>query len=592
MRTEKPLEIPAFESLVHMLERRAAAQPDAVALRFLNDGEKDIDAWTYAELAARARGIAARLREVTSPGDRVLLLYPPGLEYIAAFYGCLYAGALAVPAYPPDPSNLARTAPRLHAMIADCGARLAMTTSAIADFARTVFGSEHHDGRPALEWLASDAIPPENEPGLDAGRIGSIAFLQYTSGSTAAPRGVMVSHDNLLENFRAIVTTGAIDVGGTSVTWLPPYHDMGLIGGILSPVYFGGVATLMSPLHFLQRPLRWLQAISDHRGAYSAAPNFAYELCVRKSTPEQRARLDLSSWTTAFNGAEPISAGTLARFVEAFGPRGFRGESFVPCYGLAESTLIVTGKRAGLPNVIDQFSASSLLRGAAVAVDAESPDARVLVSTGEAIAGHQVRVVDPHTRRVCEPAVVGELWVRGPCVAAGYWGRDEESAAVFGARLDGGDEGPHLRTGDLGFARDGQIFVTGRIKDLIIIAGQNHYPQDLERTAEGCHPALRPGTSAAFALDVAGEERAAVVVELDAQADDAAMDAIRSAVVAAVAREHRLSLYAVFVTPRRSVPRTSSGKVQRGACRTALLDGTLEVLAGAEHIRAATVRAR
>ncbi|HEV2852271.1 MAG TPA: amino acid adenylation domain-containing protein [Thermoanaerobaculia bacterium] len=563
-------------TLVEVLRSRAERQGGDLAYTFLLDGERAEAHLTYAELDRRARGLAATLaREGIGGGERVLLLYPPGLDYIAAFFGCLYAGAVAVPAYPP---RSRRPSARLTSIQESAGAKAVLSTTAVLS------GLDRQlPRRPGVLWLAAEGA--ELEKGAEEWRDPrveeeALAFLQYTSGSTAAPKGVMLRHANLLANLEQIRLSFAQTPAERTVIWLPPYHDMGLIGGILTPLYTGNTAVLLSPVSFLQRPLRWLQAISRYRGTTSGGPNFAYDLCVEKIGEQERENLDLSSWTLAFNGAEPVRAATLERFARAFAPCGFRREAFLPCYGLAEGTLLAAVGWRGAGATIGTFEAVELEKHRAVPA-ADPDDARTLVGCGTAPQGARLLVVDPESGVPRAPGEVGEIWIAGPAVAAGYWGLPEATAESFGARTADGD-GPWLRTGDLGFLGPGnELFVTGRSKDLIILRGRNHYPQDIELTVERSHPALRPGCGAAFAVEPpegAGEERLVIVQEVrreHRQEDPAeAVAAIRRA----VADEHEAQVHAVVLLRPATIPKTTSGKIQRAACRARYLDGTLEAL--------------
>ena len=573
-------------TLVALLRARAETMPDAPLFTFL-DSDGPETHLTPGALDTRARGIAARLQAVGAIGERVLLLYPPGLEYIAAFFGCLYAGAVAVPAYPPNPARLDRTLPRLRTMATNAGARLALTNALIRSLAGAVFELAPDLG--ALRWLATDGGGEDpdawREPPLSGD---TLAFLQYTSGSTGAPRGVMLSHTNLLANLALIHAAFEIRPDDVGCSWLPPYHDMGLIGGILEPIYAGVPCVLMSPVTFLQRPLRWLQAIADYGATVSGGPNFAYDLAMRKATPEQIAGLDLSRWTLAFNGAEPVRAETIERFSAAFAPAGFRREAFYPCYGLAEAALIVTGGRRAAPPAVRTFTGAALDAGQAADAAPDAPGARRLVGCGHIRAGQRLLIANPDTGEPCLDGQVGEVWAAGPSVAGGYWARPEDTERTFAARTAAGD-GPFLRTGDLGFLRDGELFVTGRLKDLIIIDGRNHYPQDIEQTVETCHPALRPGCSAAFSIEQGGAERLVVAAEVErsfltaqrrgANGDpDTEHQAVVAAIRRAVADAHDLRVHAVALLKTGTIPKTSSGKIQRHACRAGFLDGSLETL--------------
>nr|BDT34120.1 LLM class flavin-dependent oxidoreductase [Myxococcus sp. MH1] len=569
-----------FHHLVDLLCHRAGTQGDALLYRFLETGDVDgpVEEWSYARLDARARALGALLRASGSPGDRALLLYPPGMEFVAGFMGCLYAGVVAVPCYPPDPTRLERTLPRLRAIAQDCGARYVLTTSFILEMSE-LFKPQAPE-LAALQWLASDAVPESmaadwRRPELTGG---TTAFLQYTSGSTGNPKGVMVSHANILHN-EALITRGfGLEASRSSgMGWLPMFHDMGLIGKVLQPLYLGFPCTLMSPISFLQRPLRWLEAISHFQATCSGGPNFAYDLCVRKATDEDRAKLKLGSWELAFNGAEPVRRETLERFAEAFAPCGFKRTAFYPCYGLAEATLIVTGGTQGEAFVHGDFSADALEQGRAAAPESGDTRARTLVGSGVSAVDQEVLIVQPETRERLGANQVGEVWVRGPSVATGYWERPEETAHAFDARLASG-EGPFLRTGDLAFLSEaGQLFVTGRLKDLLIIRGRNLYPQDLELETERAHRAIRAGCCAAFSVEVEGEERLVVAAEVDVR-DGFDASIVVAAVRKALAEQHAVHAHAVVLLQARSIPKTSSGKIQRRATKAAWLAGELEIV--------------
>ncbi len=530
-----------------LLRLRAAEQADREAYLFLGDGEAETERLTWGELDGRARAIAAALRETVPPGGRALLLYPPGLEFVAAFFGCLYAGVVAVPAYPPRLND--RSQSRLRSIARDAEPRAALTTSSIAAAAGVI--SERVPELACSRWIATDALASGGVTDFPEPDPSSIAFLQYTSGSTAEPKGVMVTHANLAHNERMIGEAFGMDEESVVVGWLPVYHDMGLIGNVLQPLHAGARCVLMPPVSFLQRPRRWLEAIHRYRGTTSGGPNFAYELCLRKASPEG---LDLSSWRLAFNGAEPVRASTLERFAEVFAPAGFRREAFYPCYGLAEATLFVSGGDPGQ------------------AARIEPPR----VGNGHAWMDQRIVIADPETREELPPGAEGEIWIAGPSVAAGYWRNPEATERDFRACLADGD-GPFLRTGDLGVL-EGELFVTGRIKDLIILRGRNHYPQDVELTAERSHPDIHPGGGAAFSVEIAGEERLVLVQEVERHRDQD-LDGVAEAVRRAVAEEHEVQPYEVVLVRSGTVPKTSSGKVQRHAARARYLSGELAVMA-------------
>ncbi|MFB2973192.1 amino acid adenylation domain-containing protein [Aerosakkonema sp. BLCC-F183] len=557
----------------------ALHQPQQRAFTFLQEVEGEETSLTYQEFDRRSRAIASQLQSLGLSGERALLLYPPGLDYLAAFFGCLYAGVVAVPAYPPRNK---RNTPRIKAIASDAQAAIALTTSAIESKVKSLL--EEEIGTKALQWLTTDNLDPNIEdywqkPFIEAN---TLAFLQYTSGSTGEPKGVMVSHGNLLHN--AAVTYRLMEHSPNSkfVSWLPAYHDMGLIGGILQPLYGGFPCILMSPTSFLQRPYRWLQAISHYRGTTSGGPNFAYELCIEKITPEQRQTLDLSSWSVAFNGAEPVRHDTLERFSATFAECGFRREAFYPCYGMAEATLMVSGGIKRFSPTIKSVRSSALECDRAIEVEGENEDIRTFVSCGQSIPDQQIAIVHPEKLTRCLPDEVGEIWVSGPSVAQGYWHRTQETEENFCAyltdcRQDACTTGPFLRTGDLGFWQNGELFVTGRTKDLIIIRGRNLYPTDIELSAERSHPELRSSSGAAFAVEIGNEEQLVVVQELQFRSKANVAEVI-AAIRKAVSEEHEVQVYAVVLIKAGSIPKTSSGKIQRRACRSEFLAGKLDVL--------------
>lgn len=556
-------------NLVEALQERAQRFPEHRALTFLVDGETEQVTWTYADLDQRARQVAQFLRERTVPGDRAVLVFPPSLDYIAAFYGCLYAGVIAVPTYM---ARLNRSSSRILTVIQDSSAAVALTNARVLeDLPENISAAV----RNPKGWYSIEETETVSGERYSVPNIGpeAIAFLQYTSGSTATPRGVMVSHGNLLHNFSVISEKFGVHAGTRGMIWLPPYHDMGLIGGILHPMHVGIPVVLMPPLPFIQRPYRWLKAISDHKSTASGGPNFAYDLCVERITPEQRATLDLSSWEVAFNGAEPIRSETLERFASTFAECGFRREAFYPCYGMAESTLMVTGAKCQHGAVIKSFDSTSLERNRAMELGRSDENAKALVSSGTPTADQKVFVVDPETGVPVNDGAVGEIWVSGPSIATGYWNKPEETDATFGGKIEG-VEGTFLRTGDLGFVHDGELFVTGRKKDLIIVRGTNYYPQDIEATVGECHDALRGGRGAAFSVQKDGDETLVIVHEVTTR-DSSQLDEVITDVTRSVAQEHELRVSTIVLVGQHRVPKTSSGKIQRRLCRQQYLDNEL-----------------
>jgi acyl-CoA synthetase (AMP-forming)/AMP-acid ligase II/acyl carrier protein len=566
-------------TLVELLQLRAAETGSGCEYGFLKE-DGTLATWTVADIERRAMAIAAVLQVACQPGDRVLLVYPPGIEFVPAFLGCMCAGVLPVPATYPKPR---RPMPRLTSISQDSGAAVVLTTSATLD---TLELSRTSPELQALDWLATDAIADEQASRWKpfSPDPSDLAFLQYTSGSTSDPKGVMVTHANLMHNLAVI--TRAFDVDRlhedgaerTSVWWLPAYHDMGLIGGILGALYAGGRLVMMSPATFLKRPMLWLKAMSDFKATVSGAPNFAYDMCVAKTTLEDRKELDLSRWRLAFCGAEPVRAETLRRFAEAFAPCGFRETSFYPCYGLAEATLLATGGDGPAAPVVRSVCADSLgchqIQEVAGRHDAST---REFVGCGRPWLGQEVLIVDSDSRLPVSGDRVGEIWLRGPSIARGYWNRREETAAEFEATRSDDPTCRYLRTGDLGFFRGDQLFVTGRVKEVIIVRGRNLYPQDIEMTVGRCHAALDGGAGAAFSIEVDGTEQLVVVHEIDRQYRGEFEEIIR-AVRQSVVHEHELDPHAVVLIRQVSLPRTTSGKIQRNLCRRQYLAAELNVV--------------
>lgn len=560
-----------FAGLIEVLEEHVARGPDRPFARFLDGGDVDRPgvAWDYGALWARTAAVAARLHDRIQPGDRVLLMLPQGLDYIAAFYGCLAAGAIAVPAYPPDPSQLQRTLPRVLSIAGDARPTIGLTTAAFVPLARAL--GQQSAELSAVEWMGADALS-EAPSRWRPRRAGAEqpAFLQYTSGSTRAPKGVVVTHGNLVANMAMIQREFRQD-RATVVSWLPMFHDMGLIGMVLAPVWTGSRTIYLSPVDFLRQPARWLQAITlaGREGeVVSGGPDFAYALCTRKLSDEQRAELDLAPWRLAFSGAEPVRAHTLAAFTDRFAPVGFKRASFFPTYGLAEATLMASGGPSEEPPVVGAFDAEGLARSTV------ADGARPVVACGRDASDSELLVVDPGRCRATDG--VGEIWIRGPHVAAGYWQQPDETEATFGARLDDG-RGPFLRTGDLGFSRGGQLYVLGRLGDRMVIRGRNVHPEDVEVTVEAVDPSIRPGCAVAFAVEEGGEARMVVLAER-VGSDDPAPLAAR--VVGAVSTAHGVRPWRVEFVDARSLPKTSSGKRMRRAVRRAWLAGELAVHEG------------
>jgi amino acid adenylation domain-containing protein len=544
---------PQLDSFARVLACTAAEGGERTAYSYLGDGDCETGSLTYRELHNRALGIARELGARGLKGERALLLFQSGLDFISAFFGCLYAGTIPVPSqYPARPRHL----PRVAGIVADCAPQVLLTEASSVPRLEELIRRSAFPGLSALQRLATDVIElEEREEWRPLRPLPEIAFLQYTSGSTAEPKGVVVTHSNLLHNQEMIRQAFGQDGSSVVAGWLPLYHDMGLIGNVLQPLYVGAHCILMPPAAFLQKPLRWLAAVSRYRATTSGGPNFAYDLCVRRIAEEDLADLDLATWRVAFNGAEPVRAETMAAFSRKFASCNFRSEAFYPCYGLAEATLFVTG---GAP-VIRRVSRTALEEGRVCVDTDEAVPAAVLVGCGRSWGDEQVRIFNPETGVECRPDQIGEIWITGSNVTQGYWNRESECC-------------PTLRTGDLGFILEGNLYVTGRLKDLIIVRGRNLYPQDLELTAGQSHVDLEPGAGAAFSIESDGQEELVIVHELR-RGSDAPADEISAAIRQSIAAEYEVSVCDVVLLKPGELPRTTSGKVRRAFCRAQYLAG-------------------
>jgi len=561
-------------SLVDVFRQRAAEQPDRTAFTFLPADENlSPQSRTYAELDQQARAIAVQLSQHTQPGDRALLMYDAGLDYVAALAGCFYAGVVAVPVLSPDPLRVSRTLPRLEAIVRDAQARILLGTSVDLNWASAMLGTIPDLG----QLVPSDQIDPSLAHQWRAPQVDrdTPAFLQYTSGSTGMPKGVLVRHGKVLANLDQMEQLLDVD-DAIACTWLPAYHDMGLVGGVLQCWYSGRHNVLLSPLSFFQHPLRWLRAVSDYRATTIAAPDFAYDLCVRKIKPEDRGTLDLSSLRIALSGAEPVRAATIARFLDAFTSCGVRRDVFRPCYGMAEATLLITSSRRETGAVVRSFSMRELSQHRAVTTAPQQDGAQQLVSSGRPPENLRVLAVDPQSCRPLPEGQVGEIWAAGPNVAGEYWNQPAATTETFHAVTAEG-EGPFLRTGDLGFFHQGELFISGRLKDLIIIRGRNYYPQDIEQSIEASHPSIKPFAAVAFSLEAEGREQLVLVQEVT-RPNKTDLEEVARCVRRAVFDAHELSVDRVILVRGGSIPKTSSGKLQRRDCQDRYLRGELDVL--------------
>lgn len=578
-------------TIVDVLLDKATIVPHQTAYTFLADGENESGSCTYQKLDLQARAIAVQLLTKVKPGDRALLVYPynAGIEFIAAFMGCLYAGVVAVTDYP---RQHIKSLSQYQDRIVDCQASIVLTTHEFADRVKgqLIAHPTMTLKLKNLSWMESDRVdlgladswqPPKIE-------ANTLAFLQYTSGSTGQPKGVMVTHGNVLHNSEVIYKSFGHHDQTKILMWLPMFHDMGLIGGVMQPLFAGLPAVLMSPIALAQNPFLWLQALSKYQITTSGGPNFAYDLLCQKITDEQRASLDLSHWEVAFTGAEPVRAETLGKFSQLYEPCGFKKEAFYPCYGMAEATLFITGIDAAEYPTITYLDQTALTEDKVVVLTSEQPNAKAVVSCGHTWLGDEVIIVNPETKIQCEgdgasaPSTkrIGEIWVAGAGIGAGYYQREEQTEATFQATLADNPNKTYLRTGDLGFIKDGELYITGRIKDMMILWGRNHYPQHIEETVADCHPALRPNHGAAFSVDVGGEEQLVIAHEIN-RTDLRTLNAeeVIGAIRLAVGEQNMANVFAVALLKTGSIPKTSSGKIQRKACQTMFLDGSLNSIA-------------
>ncbi|MDB9468877.1 fatty acyl-AMP ligase [Dolichospermum circinale CS-1225] len=563
-------------NLISILNQRANQTPNQLAYIFLKNRENQAQNITYQQLSQNSKNIAIKLQSLIPEGSRALLLYPQGLEFINAFLGCLYAGIIAVPAYPPKRNQKMS---RLAAIIKDAEPQIILTTSSILESIKEKL-TDIVDSS-AVQWLATDNLNNEEELSYIFPNISndSLAFLQYTSGSTGTPKGVMISHGNIVHNSASIQKAFELTKKSVSVTWLPSFHDMGLIDGIIQPLYTGFLGVILPPESFLQRPILWLQAITKYRATHSGGPNLGYELCVEKISLEEQKNLDLSSWVSAYSGAEPIRRRTLENFITKFQSSGFQSQYFYPCYGMAEATLMITGGNIEDEPVYLNVQSELLENKIVLKADVERDNYQQMVGCGHTWLDTEIRIVDPETCTQCADNQVGEIWVSGSSIAQGYWHQPEKTIETFQAKLVDMGERNFLRTGDLGFIQNGELFITGRMKDVIIIWGRNHYPQDIEYSVQQSHKALSLDCGAAFTVEVNHQEKLVIVQEVErTYLRKLAVDEIVSAIRETVALNHGLQVYAILLIKPASIPKTSSGKIQRHACRHAFLTKTLVIV--------------
>lgn len=572
-----------YTSLVELLQEKAIANSQKIAYRFLQNGTTEAGCLTYEELNLQAKAIAFELQSLVSPGSRALLVYSydAGLEFVAAFMGCLYAGVIAVTTTPPNHGkDLAKLAQR----IISSEAEIILTTEDLIQAVKGKLGTNlgllkqfKH-----IKWFTTNNldIALANNWKQPIIKADTLAFLQYTSGSTGNPKGVMVTHENILHN-QEMIRQGFAHTDSTIVVgWLPLFHDMGLIGNVLQPLYLGTESILMSPVSLAQQPFEWLKAITRYRATTSGGPNFGYDLLCLKATPEKLVELDLSSWSVAFSGAETVRAETIERFSHIFANCGFKKSAFYPCYGMAETTLFITGGLKTEKPVIKYVDSASLAENKVVEVAPNALGSKAIVSCGKTWLDTEVTIVNPDKLTECDPYNVGEIWVRGSGVSQGYWQQLEETQNTFQVYLADNKERAYLRTGDLGFLADGELYLTGRLKEVMIFWGRYCYPQHIEQTVQESHPALRKNAGAAFAIDREGAERLVIVQEIErTYLRSLNIAEIVAAICQAVGQEHEVEVDAISLIKTGSIPKTSSGKIQRRSCAKQYSEKSLNIIA-------------
>jgi acyl-CoA synthetase (AMP-forming)/AMP-acid ligase II len=559
-------------NIVEILQQRAVSQGEKTAYIFLKDGENQEVRLSYQELDFKAKAIALQLQQLVAQGSRALLVYPygAGLEFITAFFGCLYGGIVAVPCHPPK-NRLTTLEVQSRLESADAEVILTNTGSfnklnlLLSEWGKSTLHCLDTD---KIEWLEKNRTTPEI-------RADTLAFLQYTSGSTGEPKGVMVTHGCLLQNQEMLKQSFGHTADLVGVSWLPLFHDMGLIGNVIQPIYVGGTCIMMSPVNFVQKPIRWLQAISKYRATTSGAPNFAYDLLCDRLSVAEVAQLDLSCWQVAFCGAEPVQTLTVEEFSFKFAPCGFKSEAFYPCYGMAEATLMITGGDRTKPPKIQYLDEIALEQNQVVLGKESQLGTKSFVSAGYPWLDAKISIVDPLTLKVCAPDCIGEIWYSSSSVGKGYWQLKEQTQQTFQASLQGRQ---YLRTGDLGFMNDGELYITGRLNDVLVFWGLNHYPQHLEQTVEQCHLGLKSNSGAAFSVEVEGKPRLVIAQEIErTHRKSIVMEEVVEAIRWQVFQQHFIDIYGIVLLLPGKMPKTSSGKVQRSKCKAMFLDRSLEI---------------
>jgi len=562
---------------IDVIKNRVRANPDHVVFRFLNDGINESESLTYRQLETRSKALGTAMQEYARKGERVLLLFPPGLSYVASLFACFYSGMVAVPAYPPRRN---RSLDRIHTIVEDSGATVSLISRQVFNDIERNFAEDEVLNK--IHWIVYEDVADEKESDWKPQEIlpDDIALLQYTSGSTGHPKGVMISQLNLLYNSEYIRQTFEFDKNSVGVNWLPIFHDMGLIGGVLQAAYLGVLNVGMPPMAFLKNPLNWLKAIEKYKGTTGGGPNFSFDYCIQKTTEEERMSLDLSSVKTFYCGAEPVRKQSMESFPEAFEKSGVAPVQMYPVYGMAETTLIVSGGYQDETPKYLILDAIALQENKVLLADAKNVKTVEFVGCGHSWMETKIEIIDPATFERKAKNEVGEIWVSGPTVAKGYWNKAEENQRTFGAKITSTGEGLFLRTGDLGLFFEDELYITGRLKDLIIIRGVNYYPNDIEITVQNADDSLKQNSGAAIPVTINGEEKLVVVHELERAAlRNIDHNKIISSIRAAISEEHELDVYGIVLIRTGSIPMTSSGKIQRRLTKYGYLNKELNVVA-------------
>lgn len=555
-------------TIVEMLNQRLKQHPDKQIFTFLKNGEQPDGFLTYQMLHDKSKSIAVTLAKKGLKGQRALLLYPQGLEFITALFACFYAGVIAVPAYPPRKNRT----DKIKNILVDCEAKIVLADKKTYQRSEKITPNFFN-----TEWLVTDELEENNADITFIPQPNDIAYLQYTSGSTGSPKGVIISHQNIVANSEFLKVAFELSEEDCCISWLPVFHDMGLIDGIIQPIYSNYPVYLMSPANFTQSPLRWLKALSDYKATRTGGPNFAYELCVQKISEEEMKGLDLSRVKCLYNGAEPVWADTLSRFHEKFSKTGLRKTAFYPCYGMAEATLQITGVKINQSPQIIYIEKEALENNRVRLMDA-SPKSMALVGCGFPRIDTEIAIVEPESNRLVKPNGIGEIWVKGKSISEGYWNNPKATSSTFSQTIEDTGQKGFLKTGDLGFIHEGELFITGRIKEIIIKRGRNFYPQDIERQLIGINPFCKPHGTAVFSI-LDETEKIVVVQELKRSLfKKPNTKAILKAIRTKITETMEIEVDSVILVRAYTIPKTSSGKTMRLKCRDLFLNKNLAIV--------------